>query len=96
MTTGSTSARDHPVRPEDILPDGDDHAQFDGMPVRKGTVAAFLQNAMRWSEPSTPGDIKEQIGREIVRSLPALHALKLLDVLEPKDERLRKLIAENS
>ncbi|AKA81716.1 hypothetical protein VO64_1170 [Pseudomonas synxantha] len=32
--------------------------------------------------------------REIIQSLPALKAIGLLDVFEPKDSRLRELIAK--
>lgn len=32
------------IRPEDILPDGNDTAIIRGVTVRKGTVAAFLAN----------------------------------------------------
>jgi len=34
-----------PIRPEDVLPDGDDNATFGDMSARKGTVAAFVANA---------------------------------------------------
>ena len=32
------------TKPEDILPDGDDHALLSGQKVRKGTIAAYLAN----------------------------------------------------
>ncbi|WP_237669032.1 hypothetical protein [Rhodococcus sp. BS-15] len=35
----------HSIRPEDVLPDGAERASFDGLEIRKGTVAAFVANA---------------------------------------------------
>ena len=32
------------IRPEDVIPDGADHANFSGIALRKGSVAAFLAN----------------------------------------------------
>jgi len=33
-----------PIRPEDILPEGESTALVNGIPVRKGTAAAFFAN----------------------------------------------------
>ena len=65
-----------PLRPEDVLPDGIDRAEIDGVTVRKGTVAAFLQNAMRWNDPATPDGERDALAREIAGSVPALRALR--------------------
>jgi len=86
--TGATA-----VRPEDVLPDDTDHTDFDGVAIRKGTIAAFLQNAMRWSDPAVAEPERQELMRAIVESLPALRAVGLFDVLEVRDERLRKILA---
>lgn len=82
-----------PLRPEDVLPDQVDRAEINGVTVRKGTVAAFLQNAMRWSDPATLEADRDALAHEIAGSVPALRALGVFDVLEARDERLRALMA---
>ncbi|WP_260600193.1 hypothetical protein [Sphingomonas endolithica] len=81
-----------PTRPEDVLADGADRTEIDGMTVRKGTVAAFLQNAMKWSDPSTADPERDALGREITKSVSALKVLGVFDVFEVRDERLRALM----
>lgn len=80
------------MRPEDVLPDETDRAEINGISVRKGTVAAFLQNAMRWSDAATADADRQELGREITDSIPALRALGVFAVFEVRDERLRALM----
>lgn len=81
-----------PVKPEDVLPDGREYADFDGMSVRKGSVAAFIGNvhALAEVEPSSPR------WREIVAQLrelkPALEGIGVLEVFELRDPELRALV----
>ena len=82
-----------PLRPEDALPDQVDRAEINGVIVRKGTVAAFLQNAMRWTDPDTVDTDRDALAREIAASVPALRALGVFTVFEARDERLRTLMA---
>lgn len=82
------------MRAEDVLADDTNEATFDGVTVRKGTVGAFLANVRVWSDSTASKDDQLLAEREIIRSLPALKAIGLLDVFEPKDFRLRELIAK--
>ena len=82
------------MRPEDVLADDTNEATFDGVTVRKGTVGAFLANVRVWSDSTASKDDQLLAEREIIQSLPALKAIGLLDVFEPKDFRLRELIAK--
>lgn len=77
-----------PISPKDVLPDQVDRAEVNGVMVRKGTVAAFLQNAMRWSDTATPAKDRDAFEREITNSIPALQALGVFSVFELRDERL--------
>ena len=77
------------MRPEDALPDQANIAEINGVSVRKGTIAAFLQNAMRWSDPATPEAEREALGAEIAKSVPALRALNIFTVFDVRDARLR-------
>ena len=82
-----------PLRPEDALPDEVDRAEINGVSVRKGTVAAFLQNAIRWSDPHTLDIEREALGHEIAESVSALRALGVFVVFEARDEHLRAFLA---
>lgn len=80
------------MRAEDILPDDVNHGSFDGVVIRKGTVAAFLANAKALSRADISAAERAAAQRDIVDSLPALRALGLFDVLAVRDDALRALI----
>ena len=80
------------MRADQILPDDVNHGRFQGVTIRKGTVAAFLANARTWTDARASAGERAQASREIVRDLPALRALGLFEVLEIRDERLRALV----
>ena len=80
------------MRADQILPDDVDHGQFQGVTIRKGTVAAFLANARTWADARASADGHAQAQAHIVEDLPALKALGLFDVLEIRDERLRAIV----
>ncbi|MGO2450894.1 hypothetical protein [Pseudomonas paraversuta] len=82
------------MRAEDLLADDTNEATFEGLTVRKGTVGAFLANVRTWGDSAASMDDQQTAEREIIESLPALKAIGLLDVFEPKDSRLRELIAK--
>ena len=81
------------MRADQVLPDDVDHGQFNGLTIRKGTVAAFLANARTWTRADSGADEREQARAQIAEDLPALRALGLFEVLEIRDERLRALVA---
>ena len=81
------------MRADQILPDDINHGQFNGVTIRKGTVAAFLANARTWADARAGADERAQAQAQIVEDLPALRALGLFDQLEIRDERLRAFVA---
>ena len=82
------------MRADQVLPDDIDHGQFNGLTIRKGTVAAFLANARTWTRAGAGADERAQAQAQIAEDVPALRALGLFEVLEIRDERLRGLIDE--
>ena len=82
------------MRADQVLPDDIDHGQFNGLTIRKGTVAAFLANARTWTRADAGADERTQAQAQIAEDVPALRALGLFEVLEIRDERLRGLIDE--
>jgi hypothetical protein len=80
------------MRADQILPDDVDHGQFQGLTIRKGTVAAFLANARTWADARAGADERAQAQAQIAEDLPALRALGLFETLEIRDEGLRALV----
>ena len=80
------------MRADQILPDDVNHGQFNGVTIRKGTVAAFLANARRWADPHADAHERARAQHRIVEDLPALRALGLFEVLEIRDARLRSFV----
>jgi hypothetical protein len=81
------------MRAEDFLPDNENRMQTpDGKIVRKGTIGAFLANALIWSDAGTATVAREGVEKDIIDSLPALRSLGLFDVCAVRDEALQRLI----
>jgi hypothetical protein len=80
------------MRAQDILPDGADRADFDGVSVRKGTVGAFIANATAWCDPATPANTRDALAAQMRESIPALDALGVFRTFELRDPRLRDLL----
>ncbi len=83
------------MRADDVLSDDTNQAEFSGMLVRKGTIAAFLMNAKTWSNAATDKKTRDQAEVDIREAIPALRAVGLFDVLAVKDPALAQLIAES-
>ncbi|WP_032404561.1 hypothetical protein [Rhodococcoides fascians] len=82
----------HSVRPEDVLPDGAERASFDGLEIRKGTVAAFVANA-RALDDAEPGT---EAHRELLATLedlaPQLAAIGLFEVFELRNPDIAHVV----
>ncbi|TJZ54564.1 hypothetical protein FCH28_15830 [Streptomyces piniterrae] len=82
------------VRPEDVLPEGIDSTAINGLTVRKGSVAAFVANALRLDDltEGTPehADVVTQM-RELA---PVLRTIGLLDVFLPRSPAVERILAE--
>lgn len=81
------------MRAEQILPDHVDQADFKGVPIRKGTVAAFLANARIWTDPDVSETARAQAEIDLAEALPALRALGLFELLEVRDVSLRDWVS---
>lgn len=80
------------MRPEDVLPDTASYANFDGLTIRKGTVAAFLANAQTWLDPKTDAVTHAEVEQLMLKAVPALQKLGVFAVLEIRDAGLRRLV----
>lgn len=86
-------AHSGPSHPQDVLADGQERAEFNGVLVRKGSIAAFIGNAKALEnlEPGTPEH--EAVAQQIRDLKPALDALELFDVVEIKNPDVAALLA---
>jgi hypothetical protein len=82
------------MRAEDVLPDDVNQAEVAGFSVRKGTVAAFLNNARIWCDPASREADRAEAERDMTKALPALRALGLFEVLALRDARLASFLAQ--
>jgi hypothetical protein len=92
------------MRAQDVLPDGVDQIQFNGVSVRKGSVAAFLANAKVLADASATAEARTVSSRgcrtsnkpaaqsDITEAMPALCAAGLFEVLQPRDETVRAFV----
>ena len=80
------------MRAQDVLPDGVDQIQFNGVSVRKGSVAAFLANAKVLADTSATAEARREAERDITEAMPALRAAGLFEVLQPRDETVRAFV----
>lgn len=60
--------------------------------MRKGTVAAFLRNAVKWRKPDTSDSDRDALIRAMAEAAPALRTLGVFSVFEFRDERRRALL----
>jgi hypothetical protein len=80
------------MRAEDLLPDDVNHAELDGVVIRKGTVGAFLVNVKVWCDPTADTQQHATAERDIIEALPALRALGLFEALAIRDAALHRLV----
>lgn len=65
------------IKPKDMLPDGDDTARLAGKVVRKGTIAAFLEN-INVLESAVSTDAEKQSAKAMMQELaPSVVAIGL-------------------
>ncbi|XVV16068.1 hypothetical protein ACQP2X_17455 [Actinoplanes sp. CA-131856] len=82
------------VKPEDMLPDNVDVGTWKGVEVRKGTIAAFIENARALNalEPGIPA--YDEIVTQLRATVPSLEAVGLFEIFELRSPRLRELLGK--
>ena len=82
------------MRAEEVLPDHTSEREFNGVSIRKGTVAAFIVNAKVIADPAATQAASAAATQDVIESLPALRALGLFDVLAVRDARVRAIVEQ--
>lgn len=82
------------VRPEDLLPVGADTTAINGRTVRKGSVAAFVANAIRLDDLTEGAPEYEALITQMRELAPVLRTIGLLDVFEPRSPKVGRILSE--
>lgn len=81
-----------PIRPEDVLPEGDNTASVGDVPVRKGTIAAFVSNAKALENLPEGRPEYDAVVAQLRALAPGLRAVGLLDVFTPRSPTIAALL----
>ncbi|MEU5211795.1 hypothetical protein [Streptomyces sp. NPDC020742] len=82
------------VRPEDVLPAGIDSTAINGQTVRKGSVAAFVANAVRLDDLTEDTPEYTSLVAQMQELAPALRTIGLLDVFAPRSPVVARILAD--
>lgn len=83
------------IRPEDVMPDNQDHVERDGKTIRKGTMAAALANA-EIVESSTASAADKAVALDTLRELaPTIKAFGLMQFLTWNNPDIQKIFDES-
>ena len=80
------------VRPEDVLPDGVDGAELNGVRVRKGSVAAFCANVQQLHALSADSPDRVTIEEQLRALAPAVRAAGVFDVFALRSPEIAAII----
>lgn len=94
MSHSSSHQRQPAVRPEDVLPEGVDSTAINGLTVRKGSVAAFVANALRLDDLTEGTPEYAALVAQMRELAPALRTIGLLDVFRPRSPAVESILAE--
>ena len=80
------------MRAEDVLPDAVNQAVIEGVTVRKGSVGAFLANAKILLDSNSTLEDRTLAEKDLISLIPALRALGIFEVLQIRNEELRRFV----
>lgn len=80
------------MKPNELIPDGVDGRKFKGRYVRKGTIGAFIQNALILADKRTDETTRQHCREDLRRLIADLEALQVFEVFELRDPELKKLV----
>jgi hypothetical protein len=80
------------MRPEDLFPPDVDSVEVDGVRVRKGSIAAFIHNALSLELLDPEGEEYEQAVAELRALTPALKAVRVFEVFSLRSELVAQIV----
>jgi hypothetical protein len=84
------------VRPKDLFPDGRDSVEVDGVEVRKGSIRAFIYNALALERLDPRSDDYRRAAAELRELVPTLEAVRVFDVFGLRSDRVAEIVAQPS
>src|SRR5437879_5135313 len=91
---GKNMSNKNSVRPEDVLPDDVNSTVINGIPVRKGTIAAFLANSDILENPSASSQQKQAAIKMMKELAPAVIALGLHKHVVFKNTQIEQVLVD--
>lgn len=83
------------IRPEDILPNGEDTTVMNGRTVRKATVAAFLKNIEMYEDLNATDEQKQQALHIMKELAPDVNAIGLRKHVTFKNPKIEQILVDN-
>jgi hypothetical protein len=80
------------MRAENLFPDGLDSVEVNGVSVRKGSIAAFIYNALTLDRLDAGAEGYDQAAEAIRELTPALQAVRVFDVFALRSERVAQIV----
>jgi hypothetical protein len=80
------------MKPNELLPDGVDSMEINGQTVRKGTIGAFIQNALALGDTAIDAGARQALEADLLELLPSMKALQVFEVFEIRDPEVRELV----
>jgi hypothetical protein len=81
------------MRPEDLFPSDVDSVEVDGIMVRKGSIAAFIHNALALDLLDPENEEYERAAAEIRSLAPALEAVRVFEVFSLRSDRVAQIVS---
>lgn len=82
------------IRPEDVLPENENYALVDGVKIRKGSIAAVMQNCKILSSPTASQEEKNRAKETIIELAPALVLLGVHEHMVWKNAEVQKIMED--
>ena len=95
MASRNPGSKSVAMRPEDMLEDQVNERVVNGVRIRKGTLGAFVINVKRLEGYAPESLERAEILTQLRELVPAVRALGMLDVFEPRSPQVRELIADS-
>ena len=80
------------IKPEDVLADQENFADFEGITVRKGSVAAFLKNIDMLDEERNSAEQRAAALEQIQQLAPAMVVLGLYKHAVFKNKQVQEIL----
>lgn len=82
------------MKPEEIIPDNQNTVDCNGVTVRKGSVAAFLDSVRVFNDSASSPSQRQEAHADIISLVPSLSAIGLFQVFSIRDPNVAALVEQ--